>query len=252
MDALDLGWGSHLEPLKMPGFWSTQNLSLHINIRTLQVIQLACPAFLPHIRGRGMVTNNTTVMFYVNKQGAQSSLFCQEAILLWDVCIGNSILLKVDDFTGAQNMLADLLSRWFISHHMWSDCPDITKSIFKLWGTSQMDLFATKDNRKYHQFCSWADHSPGSLTEAFLLLWSEGVLYTFPTILPLPRVLCKVKEYKAHLILSAPAKSHQHWFSQLLNLSTSPPLSLPLHTDLISQNHGHLLNPSLQAFHVMA
>lgn len=35
MDALDLGCRAHLGLLQMQGLWSTQDLSLHINIRKL-------------------------------------------------------------------------------------------------------------------------------------------------------------------------------------------------------------------------
>lgn len=70
---------------------------------------------------------------------------------------------------GSPNMLADPLSRFFIHHHKCSFCPDVARSIFQLYGASQVDLFATKDNTKCHQFCSRAGDSPSSLTSSFLL-----------------------------------------------------------------------------------
>lgn len=75
-----------------------------------------------------------------------------------------------------QNKLVDQLTRTFSEHHQWSLLPGIAISIFQLWGTSQVYLFATKSNRKCHQFCSRGGLSPGLLTNAFLLPWSDTLL----------------------------------------------------------------------------
>lgn len=78
-DASALGWGAHLGDLHTQGLWSPPELSLHINVRELRAIRLACQAFQAHLRGRcvTVLTDNKMAMFYVNKQGgARSSLLC--------------------------------------------------------------------------------------------------------------------------------------------------------------------------------
>lgn len=68
----------------------------------------------------------------------------------------------------------------------------------------------------------------------------------------LPRVLCKVRQDKASLIVIAPPCPHKYWLSQLLDLSVSAPLLLPLRTDVVLQNHSCLLHPNLKALHLLA
>lgn len=147
-----------------------------------------------------------------------SNQLCQEAICLWEFCITNLINLRAACLPGKQNRLVDQLSRSFSNHREWSLHPDMARSIFQLWGTLQVDLFATKTNRKWHQFCSLWDFSSGSLKDVFLLSWRNSLLYTFPPIPLLPRVLFKVKQDHAYFMLIAPAWP-QHWYSSLLTLS---------------------------------
>lgn len=89
-DASALGWGAKLGNLCMQGCWSSCNCSLRINFRVLRVVRLARQAFLPHIKGRvvQVLTNNTTAVFYINRQGgARSSALCQEALRFWNFCV---------------------------------------------------------------------------------------------------------------------------------------------------------------------
>uniref|UniRef100_A0A452HVZ6 Uncharacterized protein n=1 Tax=Gopherus agassizii TaxID=38772 RepID=A0A452HVZ6_9SAUR len=88
-------------------------------------------------------------MFYINRQGgARSSLLCQEAFHLWDSCIAHLIDLVASFLPGVQNTLADHLSRSFLSHK-WLIHPDIIHSVFRKWGFPHVDLFASRDNRKF-------------------------------------------------------------------------------------------------------
>lgn len=45
MDALALGWGAHLGSIRTQGMCSQAELSLHINVRELRAVRLACHAF---------------------------------------------------------------------------------------------------------------------------------------------------------------------------------------------------------------
>ncbi|XP_050794038.1 uncharacterized protein LOC127043859 [Gopherus flavomarginatus] len=246
-DASSLGWGAHLGHLRTQGLWSSQELSLHINVRELRAVRLACQAFQRRLRGRcvSVLTDNTMAMYYINKQGGtRSSPLCQEAIRLWDFCIAQSIDLVASFLPGVKNTLADRLSRSFLCHE-WSIRPDVIHSIFQRWGFPRIDLFATKSNRKCQEFCSFQGLSPGSITDAFLLPWTRHLLYAFPPFPLVHKVLLKLRRDKAHLILIAPAWPRQHWFTALLNLSVDPPIPLPLHPDLITQDHGRLCHPDL-------
>ena len=58
----------------------------HINLLELPAIHLALQAFLPSIKGRlvQVLMDNTTAMWYCNKQGRVGpDVLCQEALQLW-------------------------------------------------------------------------------------------------------------------------------------------------------------------------
>ncbi|XP_078520251.1 uncharacterized protein LOC144785006 [Lissotriton helveticus] len=85
-DASTLGWGAHLGDLEIKGLWSPEERLLHINLLELRVIRLALKAFLPSLRGQSVqvLTDNTTAMWYINKQGGVGSqCLCREALRLW-------------------------------------------------------------------------------------------------------------------------------------------------------------------------
>ncbi|KAJ1196926.1 hypothetical protein NDU88_000789 [Pleurodeles waltl] len=82
-DASTLGWGAHLGDLEVKGLWSPVEQRFHINLLELQAVRLALKAFLPSICGQSVqvLTDNTTAMLYINKQGGVGSyLLCREAL----------------------------------------------------------------------------------------------------------------------------------------------------------------------------
>lgn len=199
-----------------------------------------------------MFTDNTTAMYYINKQGGtRSSPLCQETIRLWDFCIAHSIDLVASFLPGVRNTLVDRLSRSFLCHE-WSICSDVIHSVFQRWGFPHIDLFASRENRKCQMFCSFQGLSPGSISDAFLMPWTNRLLYTFPPFPLVHKVLLKLCRDRVHLILIAPAWPRQHWYTTLLDLSLANPITLPLHPDLITQDHGRLRHPDLQALHLKA
>ncbi|KAM7172800.1 serum response factor isoform 1-T1 [Macrochelys suwanniensis] len=64
-------WGVPLGDLKTQGLWSQVDLALHINVRELRAARLACQTFRAHLGERcaSVLTDNTTVMFCINKWG---------------------------------------------------------------------------------------------------------------------------------------------------------------------------------------
>ena len=78
------------------------------------------------------------------------------------------------------------------------------------------------------------------LGDAFLLEWNSGLLYTFPPLPLLPRVLKKFRNDRAQVILMAPDWAQRVWYSELLGMSTCPLIRLPLWEDLLSQQLGRV------------
>lgn len=88
-DASPTGWGAHCNSYQIHGLWLPSEKHLHINHLELLAVIKAFRAFEPPIAGQAiqLVADNTTVMFYVNKQGGThlpSLLYL--TMHLWEWC----------------------------------------------------------------------------------------------------------------------------------------------------------------------
>lgn len=196
-----MGWGAHLGTHRTQGLWSPKDLSLHINVRELRAVHLACQVFQTHLEGNSMsvLTDNTTA--------GQRTLLSPmpEALQLWEFSIAHSIHLEVSYFPGSHK-LVDHLSRSFPNHHEWSICPDTVSTISQRWGTPQVDLFVTKHNRKCLQFCYFlATAWSHSQTPFSSLGQTISCMRSLPSLSY--RVLLKVRRDRTRPILIAPAMS---------------------------------------------
>lgn len=75
--------GAHFGPLRTQGLWSPEELLLHIIVRELRVVCLACQAFQPHLEGNCMLvlTDNMTAMFYIKGRTEHAPLPCARKLL---------------------------------------------------------------------------------------------------------------------------------------------------------------------------
>ncbi|KAJ1156603.1 hypothetical protein NDU88_009321 [Pleurodeles waltl] len=254
-DASTLGWGAHLGDLEIKGLWSPEEQIFHINLLELRAVRLALKAFLPSLRGQSVqvLTDNTTTMWYINKQGGVGSyLLCREALRLWSWAKDHRICLIANHLAGVLNVRADSLSRHFSADHEWRLHPDQVRLIFQKWGFPRVDLFATRENAHCPLFCSLQYPMQEALGDAFQMTWCGQLLYAFPPIPLIPRVLRKIRQDRALVILIAPDWPRRVWYSDLLQLSTCPPLRLPFRADLLSQSQGQVLHPNLQSLHLHA
>lgn len=154
---------------------------LHINIKELQVVRLAYRAFLPHLQNRvvAVLTDNSTAMYYINKQGGvRSSPLCWE---LWEMCVAHGICLEASHLPGTRNGLADRLS-CSIQAHKWVLRRDILHKVFQRWRFPCLDLFATLSNAKCWEYYWYMGHGLGSRGDALQIRWPRGLLYAFPLI----------------------------------------------------------------------
>ena len=130
-----------------------------------------------------LATDNTTALFYVNKQGGtHSPSLLYLAVDLWKWCYSNHVFPIVVHLSMDNNTLADHLSQLPTRTHEWTLNDAIFHRLCKRWGTPSVDLFASDANNKCTQFCSRAGRDSTSLGDAFLMNWSQGLLYMFPPL----------------------------------------------------------------------
>ena len=118
----------------------------------------------------------------------------------------------------------------------------VVKQLFQRLGYPHLDLFASKNNFKLPRWYSWGK-DPGALAwNAFSRKWDEYA-YAFPPHSILRRVIHKIKQDKALVILIAPYWPHSPWTSDLLEMLVDLPIPLPPRQDLRLQEGTYHDNP---------
>ena len=174
-DASDVGWGAHLERQVASGLWDSGQAALSINARELLAVHLGLQQFQSSLRGMTVAVfcDNTTAVAYLRKEGGTRSPLLNslaQEILRWAESL--SIRLAPQFLPGAQNVLADALSRPHqLPHSEWSLHRDVFQSLRRLWPV-QIDLFATSDNHRCSIYFSPLHDPESAGTDAFLQSWN--------------------------------------------------------------------------------
>ncbi len=245
-DSSVTGWGAHLGDLTVYEVWSPQTARLHINNLELMAVVLALEHWQVQLRSKVVfvVTDNTTVMSYINKQGgtvSESLSVLATQLLLW--CFESRITIRAKHIAGKLNVLADALSRrGQIIPTEWSLCPVVFRQICRLLGTPMVDLFATSSNNKLPVFVSPFPDPMALQTDAMSIPWVGLWGYAFPPTTILVPVLNKIRREECRILLIAPAYRKASWFNLLLDLLVEVPRSLPGKRTLLRQPRSRMFH----------
>jgi hypothetical protein len=154
---------------------------------------------------------------------------------------------------GHLNVLADTLSRSLTPVNTECELLQVMfNAISLLWGCPHLDLFATSLNHKLDTFVSPVPDPLAYAVDAMSISWKGMFAYAFPPFRFLSQVLQKVARESCKLIRIAPAWPKQAWFTDLLRLSCTRPLLLPLRVNLLSQLKGRIMHPNPENLHLHA
>ena len=96
------------------------------------------------------------------KWGGIKSLKCDQiAKEIWEFAIANKIWISAAHIPGVENTEADEGSRNFFDAVEWSVSNSVFEAICSLVGSPDIDLFATRLNKKLPKYVSWKP-DPGS------------------------------------------------------------------------------------------
>ena len=255
-DASLLGWGATFNTQMTSGRWTQHERTLHINLLETRAIHQAIDRWKQVLRGHAVtvLTDNTTAMAYVNREGGTRSPSLLSAT--WDLlllCEDWNISLSASHLAGKLNTVADALSRGTLDNNEWELGQPWANHIFNLFGRPYVDLFATYHNRKLPTFCARRFHPQAWQTDAFSFTWDNMFLYAFPPWRLVHRVLATVKSSSADMILIAPYWPNQPWFPLLLEMLVAPPFQFPTTaTKLLTQRRGSLWHRDLDTLHLSA
>lgn len=244
-DASTQGWGAHLEDHQISGVWSTRERDCHINWLEMRAVQLALIHFESILLNKRVLLrcDNSTVVSYVNREGGTKSF--QLCCLVWEIfnwCKIRKIVIRAAHIPGKKNVLADDLSRGRQGVRIteWSLKQELVNQIFLRFSTPNIDLFATRENKKLPVFCSPFPDQLAWAVDALSVPWKGMFAYAFPPPVLIPQVLQKVRKEPCLLVLVAPHSPRQSWYPILLDLLVDIPRKLPITEDMLTQKKGQI------------
>jgi len=201
--------------------------------------------------------DNTTTVAYINHQGGvHSRAQNQETVRLYSLVVPLGISLQAVHRPGVDNVLADYLSRTRPDPTEWRLDRVTCKRLFHMWGTPQVDAFASHLNSHLPVWFSRTHHPEAAACDALLQPWTGLFLYVFPPFAMLQKVLLKIKGDRPEaVILIAPTWPRRSWYHLLLQMACEVPLLLTIKMDLLSQHlsqKGTLYHSDLKSLKLAA
>ncbi|XP_028430855.1 uncharacterized protein LOC114553714 [Perca flavescens] len=246
-DASLTGWGGMCESQVVGGEWPPPPLP-HINCLELSTVLKVLKHFPPKVAGRHVVvqTDNVTAAAFINRQGGVRSarlLEIARSLLLWSH--SHLLSLRAVHIPGILNRAADLMLRGGPSHNEWKLNPTIVWKLWSRFGEAEVDLFASRENTQCALWFSLSSRdNPPLGADAFSHHpWPKTLLYAFPPVPLIPRLLERIQEEGLSVILVAPERTNASWFPTLVQLLAVPPWQLPWHEDALSQLDGAIAHP---------
>ena len=253
-DASLLGWGGHCLGGTVAGDWSHLVSLPHINVLELMAVFLTLHHFGRSLRRRTVLilTDNVTTAAYINRQGGTRSVTLNDlAAQLWRWCRLRSITPVASFIPGQENLIADFLSRGRCLPSEWKLRPEVFVLLLEVYPLV-VDLFASAINHQLPSYCSRVRDPEAWAVDAFSIHWGKFQGYAFPPFPLIPRVLAKIREDQARVLLIAPCWPRRLWFPELLSLLAAQPVLLPLTADVVAQPLSGFLHHNPEALHLTA
>ena len=254
-DASFLGWGGHCQGQGISGDWSDLRTLPHINVLELMAVSRSLQHFQDKIAGHAVLilTDNTTVAAYINRQGGmRSSTLNGLAAKFWRWCRARNIFPVASYLPGQENLLADFLSRGMCLQSEWTLEREVFDHLRERWPRLEVDLFASSLTFRLPIYCSRVRDPNAWALDAFAISWSNLKGYAFPPVSLIPKVLRKIQEDRAWVLLIAPDWPRRPWFPLLLSLLDGPPVPLPQRRDIIAQPLSGILHQDPMTLHLTA
>ena len=230
-DASLKGWGAAFGSQKTGGNWSCTEATSHINILELKAALFALGSFrsqLSHKHVKIMIDNSAAV-YMINKMGSSHTEIGNDMVVaICEFCINNEIWLTAAHVPGSLNVIADAESRRLYTDAEWMLKPSLLHDALSNLGFKpDIDLFASRLNKKFEKYCSYKP-DPGALhIDAFSISWNRTNICCFPPFSCILQVLQKIIQEKAEGILVVPNWATQPWFPLLEQVLVKQPILLP-------------------------
>ena len=242
-DASLQAFGAHMGELVYQGQWSQEQSHYHINKLELLTIYKTLVHWQNRLHNQSIMihTDNITALSYIRHQGGTHSWdLYQIARDIWLLITELQAHIQVQHISGSKNTYADLLSRPKLYQATeWSIHPKVTQTLFNIWGTPQIDLFASKWNHKLPSYCSIIPDQNAFHIDSLSFRWDKIIGYAYPPPKILPLVINHIEKHSCQIILIAPLWPRAPWYPRLLKLLVDFPYKIPPLHNLLKQPRTH-------------
>ena len=127
-----------------------------------------------------MKTDSTCAKAHKNAMGGVRSSECNDiSKKIWAWCIERDIWILAEHIPGSENM-TDFESRNYKESTEWKLDPNIVSQVFEIWGTPELDMFASRLNTQLNRYAAWHPDPDVEIINAFSCDWSQYYFYAFP------------------------------------------------------------------------
>lgn len=220
-DASKKGWGATHNNSSTGGLWDKSECENHINWLELKAIEIGLKTYYKasakHFK---IFCDNTTAIAYINNMGGMQSQICNDlAKNIWSWCQERDLWISAYFVPGKENKVADSNSRNFNENTEWELNQNIFEEIINTFYTPDVDLFASRINKKLDKYVSWRPDPHAMAVDAFSLSWGKEKFYMFPPFSIISKVECKIRQDKASGILIVPDWPSQVWYPRVVKLA---------------------------------
>jgi hypothetical protein len=226
-DASLEGWGAICGQQQVYGVWQPRDSPL-IDELELETVLLALRQLPISFRGAiiSLRIDNQVAMAYVNNMGGKVARLDVIAREIWTFLATNNAFM-VASYVPSRDNPADDLTRLFRRQDVRTLelegmlHPDLFHFILERSNPApEIDWFASEANAQLPVFCAWTEAPSAVFFDAFSQDWTQLIGYMFPPFSLLPRILRKIQDEQATVILIHPWWPGAPWFPLLSSIAT--------------------------------
>lgn len=254
-DASNTGWGAVCNGQVSYGSWSEIELKQHINYLELLAAYFGLQCYASDMRDREILlrVDNTTAVSYINRMGGiQYPNLNDISKTIWLFCEERNIWIFASYIVSKDNVDADKASRVKNVDTEWELADWAYGKVVKTLGLAEIDLFASRINKKCALFCSWHREPGAYCTDAFTINWENLKFYAFPPFALILKTLRKIISDQAQGIVVVPDWPSQPWFPLWKSLLITTPIYFNPNNNLLTCNFRQTRHPLAAELSLMA
>ncbi|XP_037294505.1 uncharacterized protein LOC119189336 [Manduca sexta] len=228
-DASDIQWVALVNNDMIKGLWEQHQTKWHCNLKEMYAVIAAISAKAKVLQNSTVIlqSDNKTVVSYIkNEGGTRSRQLLDLTQQLLELVDHLNIVLRPHHLPGLCNTEADHLSRNRVAAE-WHLTGEETSRLFGMWGTPDLDLFASQTAHVVANYVSLdLSDSNAYFHDAFSRSWHYRLAWLFPPPSLIPRVLDHLNSASGQYILVAPKWTKSFWRPDLKNRALKRPVKL--------------------------